>query len=217
MGQTAFAMTRSTILRAAIGAAFAVPAAIAGYHVVLAMSQIGVPSLAWREVFACLGAVSVGATAWMRLTLSPRSRPLVPSGAVGSGPQASSHGRHAAADNPSPTFVVEQVRADRRIEEGIVELEREGARLLWRASTSRPDLGSAHTDSMVRRSVRGVCRLTMPPFPHIVSFSTLNRSHLLFATTEIRQSSPDIMVQHADARGLFDGLIWPKTGYASIV
>ena len=41
LGQTAFAMTRSTILRAAIGAAFAVPAAIAGYHVVLAMSQIG--------------------------------------------------------------------------------------------------------------------------------------------------------------------------------
>jgi hypothetical protein len=68
MGQTAFAMTRSTILRAAIGAVFAVPAAIAGYHVVLAMSLIGLPSLAWREVFGCIGAVSVGATAWMRLT-----------------------------------------------------------------------------------------------------------------------------------------------------
>ena len=89
MGQTAFAMTRSTILRAAIGAVFAVPAAIAGYHVVLAMSQIGVPSLAWREVFACLGAVSVGATAWMRLTLFAEPHPLVPSGAVGSGLQAS--------------------------------------------------------------------------------------------------------------------------------
>jgi hypothetical protein len=36
-----FATTRSTILRAAIGAVFAVPAAIAGYHVVLAMSLIG--------------------------------------------------------------------------------------------------------------------------------------------------------------------------------
>ena len=80
MGQTAFAMTRSTILRAAIGAVFAVPAAIAGYHVVLAMSLIGLPSLAWREVFGCLGAVSVGATAWMRLTLF--ADPLVPSGAV---------------------------------------------------------------------------------------------------------------------------------------
>ena len=58
IGQTAFAMTRSLILRAAIAAAFAVPAAIAGYHVVLAMSQIGMPSLVWREVFACLGALS---------------------------------------------------------------------------------------------------------------------------------------------------------------
>jgi hypothetical protein len=88
IGQTAFATTRSTILRAAIGAVFAVPAAIAGYHVVLAMSLIGVPSLAWREVFGRLVAVSVGATAWMRLTLFAESRPLVPSGAVGSGPQA---------------------------------------------------------------------------------------------------------------------------------
>jgi hypothetical protein len=87
LGQTAFAMTRSTILRAAIGAVFAVPAAIAGYHMILAMSQIGVPSLVWREVFACLGAVSVGATAWIRLTVFAESRPLVPSRAVGSGPQ----------------------------------------------------------------------------------------------------------------------------------
>ncbi|RZN12371.1 hypothetical protein CWO91_04575 [Bradyrhizobium genosp. SA-3] len=31
------------------------------------------------------------------------------------------------------------------------------------------------------------------------------------------KSSPEIAVQHADARGLFDGLIWPKTGFASIV
>lgn len=88
LGQTAFAMTRSTTLRAAIGAVFAVPAAIAGYHVVLAMSQIGVPSLAWREVFACLGAFSVGAMAWIRLTLLAEPRPLAPSRTVGSGPQA---------------------------------------------------------------------------------------------------------------------------------
>ena len=88
IGQTAFAMTRSTTLRSAIGAIFAIPAVIAGHHVVLAMSQIGVPSLVWREVFACLGAVSVGATAWMRLILFEESRPLVPSGAVRRGPQA---------------------------------------------------------------------------------------------------------------------------------
>ena len=100
IGQTAFAMTRSTILRAAIGAIFAVPAAIAGYHVVLAMSQLGVPSLAWREVFACLGAVSVGATAWMRLTLFAESRPLVPSGAVGEVGLRRLSRPPPAADNP---------------------------------------------------------------------------------------------------------------------
>jgi hypothetical protein len=33
----------------------------------------------------------------------------------------------------------------------------------------------------------------------------------------LAKSSPQIVVQHADARGLFDGLIWPKTGCASIV
>lgn len=73
MGQIAFAMTRSAILRATIGVVFAVPAALAGYHVVLAISQIGVPSLAWREIFPCFGAASVGATAWMRLALFEES------------------------------------------------------------------------------------------------------------------------------------------------
>ncbi len=69
IGQTAFAMTRPLILRAVIAAVFAIPAAVAGYHVVLVMSQIGMPSLAWREVFACLGALVIGGTAWTRLTV----------------------------------------------------------------------------------------------------------------------------------------------------
>ena len=59
-GQTAFAMTRSIIVRAIIAALFAVPATLAGYQVVFAMSQVGVPSLVWREVFACLGAIVIG-------------------------------------------------------------------------------------------------------------------------------------------------------------
>ncbi|MBV9982830.1 MAG: hypothetical protein JO365_23040 [Bradyrhizobium sp.] len=75
IGQTAFAMTRSAILRAAIAAAFAIPAAVAGYHALLVMSQIGVPSLAWRQVFAYLGAAFIGATAWTRLTVFAEPRP----------------------------------------------------------------------------------------------------------------------------------------------
>ena len=79
VGQTAFSIARSLILRAAIAAVFAIPAAVAGYHVVLLlMSQIGVPSMAWREVFACLGAVFIGGTAWTRLTVFAAPSPSEP-------------------------------------------------------------------------------------------------------------------------------------------
>ena len=84
IAQIAFAMTRSLILRAIIAAVFAVPATLAGYHVVLAMTQFGVPSLVWREVFACLGAAFIGGTAWTRLTVFTESRPVEPGRAIGS-------------------------------------------------------------------------------------------------------------------------------------
>jgi hypothetical protein len=88
IGQTAFAMTRSVITRAIIAALFAVPATLAGYQVVFAMSQIGVPSLVWREIFfACLGAVFTGSAAWMRLTIFTETRPHDTGMAVGSNPQ----------------------------------------------------------------------------------------------------------------------------------
>ena len=87
IGQTAFAMTRSVIIRAIIAALFAVPATLAGYQVVFATSQIGVPSLVWREIFAYLGAVSIGGTTWMRLTVFTETRPLDSDRAFGSDPQ----------------------------------------------------------------------------------------------------------------------------------
>ena len=87
MGQTAFALTRSVIIRAIIAALFAVPATLAGYQVVFVMSQIGVPSLVWREIFACLGAVLIGGTAWTRLTLLTEDRSIDSNGAIGSDPQ----------------------------------------------------------------------------------------------------------------------------------
>ena len=83
ISQIAFAMTRSLILRAIIAAVFALPAAFAGYHVVLAMAQIGVPSLVWREVFACVGAVFIGGTAWTRLAVFTEPRQIEPGRAVG--------------------------------------------------------------------------------------------------------------------------------------
>jgi intracellular septation protein A len=87
IGQTAFAMTRSIIVRAIIAAVFAVPATLAGYQVVFAMSQVGVPSLIWREIFACLGALFIGGAAWTRLTIFTEALPLGSDTAVGSGPQ----------------------------------------------------------------------------------------------------------------------------------
>ena len=69
IAQIAFAMTRSLMLRAVIAGVFAVPATLAGYHASLGMAHFGVPSPVWQEIFACLGAVSIGGTAWMRLTI----------------------------------------------------------------------------------------------------------------------------------------------------
>ena len=85
--QMAFAMTRSLILRAVIAGVFAVPATLAGYHVAHAMAQIGVPSLAWQEVFACLGAVFIGGTAWTRLTVFTEPQPVELGRPIGDSPQ----------------------------------------------------------------------------------------------------------------------------------
>jgi hypothetical protein len=64
-----------------------IPAAIAGYHAVLGLSQIGVPSFVWREVFAWIGAIVIGGTAWARMTLFAEPLPLRSSGASRNEPQ----------------------------------------------------------------------------------------------------------------------------------
>ncbi|WP_245312720.1 hypothetical protein [Bradyrhizobium macuxiense] len=102
LGQTAVAVTRSGRLRVAIAIAFAVPAAIAGYNVMLALSQIGIPSLAWREVVACLGAVCIGGTAWTRLSVFMNGGPPR-AGRVGGAIPTGSHGCHARDDPSSPS------------------------------------------------------------------------------------------------------------------
>jgi hypothetical protein len=82
LGQVAVAITRSLALRIAIATAFSVPAAVAGYHVVFEVSQIGVPSPAWREVFACLGAVCFGVTSWTRLMVLAKTNSFERGGVV---------------------------------------------------------------------------------------------------------------------------------------
>ena len=87
LARIAFAMTQSLILRAVVAALFTLPATLAGYHVALAMAQFGVPSPGWQHVFACLGAVFIGGTAWTRLAVCTETRPVEPGRAVGDSPQ----------------------------------------------------------------------------------------------------------------------------------
>ena len=82
IAQIAFAATQSLFVRAVIAAVFALPATFAGYHVVLAMAQIGVPSVAWQEAFACFGAIFIGGTAWTRLTVFTEPQSTEPGRAV---------------------------------------------------------------------------------------------------------------------------------------
>jgi hypothetical protein len=73
VGQVAFATVRSPPVRAGITLLFAAPAAVTGYYAVLDLAQIGVPSGAWRELLAVIGAILVGSTAWTRMALlAPR-------------------------------------------------------------------------------------------------------------------------------------------------
>ena len=79
LARYACSVARSPIVRLVIGLLFAVPAACAGYEVIVALAHIGIPSEWWRDSFAILGAVVVGSTAWARVSIptEPALRPGV--------------------------------------------------------------------------------------------------------------------------------------------
>ena len=88
-GEFAFARSRSTIIRTITAATFAVPAAVAGYHLLLGLTALGMPSDTWRQLLAITGSVVVGSTAWARLMRSDRETQRSTSvAASGSGPTA---------------------------------------------------------------------------------------------------------------------------------
>lgn len=66
-GQIAFATIRSLPARLAIGAVYAAPAGIAGYHAIKGLSEIGGAGDTWTLIFAWIGAIVVGVTAWVRV------------------------------------------------------------------------------------------------------------------------------------------------------
>jgi MFS family permease len=90
-GEFAFGNSRSTIIRTMTAATFAVPAAVAGYHLLLGLSALGMPSDTWRQVFAITGAVAVGSTAWKRLMRLDRET-LGSTSVAGSGPEPTAPG-----------------------------------------------------------------------------------------------------------------------------
>lgn len=66
---------RPTWLRLLVALAFATPAAVAGYHATLGIVRLTMPSETWQIVFATAGAIAVGITAFMRLTMMAAPAP----------------------------------------------------------------------------------------------------------------------------------------------
>lgn len=75
LGQTLFATARLSALRATIAAAYAAPAAFAGYHATHGLMAIGSPSAGWHELLSVAGAVAIGLTAWNRMCAFARVDP----------------------------------------------------------------------------------------------------------------------------------------------
>jgi hypothetical protein len=67
VGRIAFAFVRWPLARIVIALAFTIPAVIAGYYATLGLAQMAVPSVTWRELFAIIGALAIGVTAFMRI------------------------------------------------------------------------------------------------------------------------------------------------------
>jgi hypothetical protein len=91
IGQLAFALVHSPLIRACLALGFAAPAAVAGYYATLGLIHIGVPSQSWCEAFAWIGALLTGGTAFARL--AGFVAPAADRGAVSILPQTSTTAR----------------------------------------------------------------------------------------------------------------------------
>lgn len=66
--QVIFTSARSVWIRLVVTFAFAVPAAVAGYHATLGLTKLTMPPNSWQIAFSVVGAIAVGVTAMMRMT-----------------------------------------------------------------------------------------------------------------------------------------------------
>ena len=80
-GRIAFAAARPPLIRAAVGLLYAIPAALAGYHLSHGLAAISMTDEGWRAAFAFVGAGFIGATAFSRMALV--APPGGPGGALG--------------------------------------------------------------------------------------------------------------------------------------
>src|SRR3546814_9806930 len=70
--QLTLAFAKSDLTRAAVGFAFAAPAAIAGYHAVHGIAASTMPPSAWQHALSFLGAEIIAAVSWTQWS---RARP----------------------------------------------------------------------------------------------------------------------------------------------
>ncbi len=69
--QIAFTLVRAPFLRFVLAVLFAGPAAVAGFYATHGLAAFTTPSEVWQNIFAVVGALVVGATAWLRLADAP--------------------------------------------------------------------------------------------------------------------------------------------------
>ena len=67
LGQGLLMVVRPLWARFLIALAFVAPAGVAGFHATLGITRLLMPSEAWQVVFAIIGAVAVGITAFLRV------------------------------------------------------------------------------------------------------------------------------------------------------
>lgn len=67
LGQTAIATLRSRLLRVSLAMLYALPAGLAGFHMVKGVSALGGASEIWTAILASAGALVIGGTAWLRI------------------------------------------------------------------------------------------------------------------------------------------------------
>ena len=72
VAQFALSFAKSDLTRAAIGVAFAAPAAVAGYHAVHGIAAATMPPSAWQLVASLLGAAIIAVASWTQWS---RARP----------------------------------------------------------------------------------------------------------------------------------------------